>query len=415
MSIRALVAPAVAGLITLLFVSAALAGPLTYAAAVVLAEGGAPSLEASTLQLRAAQAARRGAGQLPDPKLSFGVDNFPVSGPNGGLYGADFMTMTRLGVIQDVPNAARRRAETAQASAAIGVAEADEATQRRQVRTGAARAWIDLAFAERKLAALERLVGGLNDLWEGQPAAVASGASRPAAGLAPTRLKAQFADRRSDLVADIAKARAELTRWTGDPAPTISGPLPDLPIDPARLRTQLNDDPRLASLRAAARRADAGVSGARAAERPDWSFSASYARRDPMFGDMVSVGGTVSLPLFKSSRQEPAIAAKAAEAGRALMLVEDARRQLIAALDADLAEHRARMEKLAQSRDVLVPTAEQTAHLEISSYAAARADYGALVETFTALADAKLDEIERQAGVARLGASILMTYGKPDK
>jgi cobalt-zinc-cadmium efflux system outer membrane protein len=402
-------------LAAVMFASGAQAAPLTYDAALSMAESNAPSLEASALQLRAAQAARRGAGQLPDPKLSFGIDNFPVSGPNAGRYGADFMTMTRVGVMQDFPNAARRRAEKAQASAEIGVAEADEAAQRRQVRTAAARAWIDLAFAERKLATLDQLVEGLKGLWEGQPAAVASGGSRPAAGLAPTRLKAQFADRRSDLVADIAKARAELARWTGDPAPTIAGPLPELPIDAAQLRARLDDDPRLASLRADARRADAAVAGAKAAERPDWSFSASYARRDPMFGDMVSIGGTVSLPLFKSSRQEPAIAARAAEAGRARALVEDARRQLVAALDADLAEHRARVEKLTQSRDVLVPTAEQTAHLEVSSYAAARADYSALVETFTALADAKLDEIERQAGVVRLSASILMTYGNSDQ
>ncbi|MFT4936484.1 MAG: cobalt-zinc-cadmium efflux system outer membrane protein, partial [Pseudoalteromonas distincta] len=395
--------------------TAAQAAPLTYPAAVTMAEGSAPSLEASALQLRAAQAARHGAGRLPDPKLSFGVDNFPVSGPNGGRYSADFMTMTRLGVMQDVPNAARRRAEKAQASAEMGIAEADEAAQRRQVRTATARAWIDLAFAERKLATLDQLVEGLKALWEGQPAAVASGGSRPGAGLAPTRLKAQFADRRSELVADVAKARAELARWTGDPAPTIAGPLPDLTIDAAQLRAQLDDDPRLASLRAAARRADAASSGAKAAEWPDWSFSASYARRDPMFGDMVSLGGTVSLPLFKGSRQEPAIAARAAEAARARVLVEDARRQLVAALDADLAEHRARVEKLAQSREVLVPTAEQTAHLEVSSYAATRADYSTLVETFTALADAKLDEIERQAGVARLSASILMTYGNSDK
>ena len=395
----------------MLFADAAHAAPLTYAAAVDLAEHSTPTLEASALQVSAAQAARRGAGHLPDPKLSFGVDNFPVSGPNAGRYGADFMTMTRVGVMQDIPNSARRRTEKAQASAQIGVAEAEAAVQLRQVRASAAEAWINLAFSERRLATLDQFVATLDGLWKGQPSSVMSGSARPAVGLAPVRLRALFADRRSDLVAEVSKARAELARWTGDPSPSTSGAVPGLPVDAACLRAQLDDDPRLASLRAAALMADAGVTGAKAAERPDWSFSAAYARRDPMFGDMVSIGGTVSLPLFKSTRQQPIIAARAAEAGRARALIEDGRRQLVAALDADLAEHQARQEKLLRAREVLVPTAEQTVHLEVSSYAAGRADYSDLVNTFTDLADAKLDEVEREAAVAQQSALILMTYG----
>src|SRR3546814_7191835 len=56
---------------------------------------------------------------------SVGVENYPISGPNAGRFGADFMTMTKVGVMQEVPNAARRRAEVASASAEIGLAEAE--------------------------------------------------------------------------------------------------------------------------------------------------------------------------------------------------------------------------------------------------------------------------------------------------
>src|SRR5437868_6709466 len=100
--------------------------------------------------------------------------------------------------MQDVPNAARRRAEVAGAEAEIGVAEAQALVEARNVRVATALAWIDLAYAERRLAALDELVGGLKGLWSAQPASLASGASRPAAALEPKRLQAVFEDRRSE-------------------------------------------------------------------------------------------------------------------------------------------------------------------------------------------------------------------------
>lgn len=394
-----------------LLASTAQAEPLTYAAALQRAERTAPTLQASMLQAEAAKTAEGAAGQLPDPKLTFGIDNFPISGPNAGRFGADDMTMARIGIMQEVPNPGRRRAAAASARAETAMALADTDLQLRKLRASVALAWIDLAYAERRLAELDRLVDGLKELWEGQPASVASGSVRLAVGLEPTRLKAEFADRRSELVAEVAKARAELTRWTGDPDPTTAGPAPHLQLSPSALRAEVASHPALTVLAASTRRAEAEVAGARAAKRPDWAFEVMYGRRDPMFGDMVSVGATVSLPLFAKSRQDPLIAARAAQASRARLLEEEMRRELTAALEGALAEHVARHEQWTRAKEVLVPTAEQKAHLEIASYAAARADYADLVEAFTGLADAKLDTLLREAMVARDAARILLTYG----
>lgn len=115
-------------------------------------------------------------------------------------------------------------------------------------------------------------MGGLKDLWAAQPASVASGASRPAAGLEPKRLQAVFADRRSELVAAVVKARAELSRWTGDPAPTASDEAPRFDIDAAVLRAALKRHSSLLTGEAAERRAEAAVAAAGAAKRsrPPW-------------------------------------------------------------------------------------------------------------------------------------------------
>jgi outer membrane protein TolC len=394
-----------------LFASAASAERMTYAGALAAAESAAPSLQASQLKVDAARAATRAAGRLPDPKLRVGVDNYPVSGPNAGRFGAEEMTMTTLGVMQDLPNGARRRAEVAGATAEIGVAQAEAAQARRDVRVATALAWVDLAYAERRLAALDQLVGGLKELWAGQPAAVAAGASRPAVGLEPRRLQAVFADKRSELAAAAARARAELTRWTGDPAPSTAGEPPSHDPDGAALRAAIEQHPTLLTAEAAERKAAAAVAGARAAKRPDWSVEVAYGRRDPMFGDMISAGVTVSLPIFAGRRQEPVIAARVADRNRARLEREDRRRALLAALDADLADHVMHHDQWRRSVDVLVPAAEQRAHLEVQSYAAGRAGFDDVRAALTDLADVKLDALAREAAVARDGARITLTYG----
>lgn len=398
-------------LILVLLAGVARGEPLTYAGALDVAGRSAPSLQASALKVDAARAASRAAGRLPDPKLSVGIQDFPVSGPNAGSFTRDDFTMAKVGVMQDVPNGARRRAEVSAATAEIAVAQAEATVEQRIVRVATALAWIDLAYAERRLATLDQLVGGLKDLWAAQPASVASGASRPAVGLEPKRLQAVFADQRSELVAAVAKARAELSRWTGDPSPSTSGEAPHYEIDPAALHAGLERHPTLLTAEAAERRATADVDAARAGTRPDWSFDVSYGRRDPVFGDLFSAGVTMSLPLFKGTRQEPVIAARVADRNRVRIEREDRRRMLVASLDGDIADHVMHHDQWRRAVEVLVPTAEQRAHLELSSYAAGRAAFDDVRMALTDLADTKLGALEREAAVARDGARIILTYG----
>ena len=395
--------------------SSAKAEPLSFSQALDLAAAHAPSLRASALQVDAARAASRAAGALPDPRLSLGVDNFPVSGPVAGRFGPDSMTMARVGASQEVPNPARRRAQVAGAGAQIGVAEAQARVEARKVRLATALAWIDLAYAERRLAALDQLVGGLKGLWEGQPASIAAGSARPASALGPVQMRARFEDMRSELVAGVAKARADLSRWTADPAPAAVGEAAAFEVDEFALRAGLDRTPALAAFQPAQRLADAGIASAQAAKRSDWSWEASYGRRDPMFGDMVSAGVSVSLPLFSSSRQDPIIAAREIDANRVRAEREDARRALVAALEADLADHLMHHAQWGRAVAVLVPAAEQRAHLETASYAAGRADFSDLMDALTGLADARLTALEREAMVARDGARIVLTYGSDDQ
>ena len=76
-----------------------------------------------------------------------------------------------------------------------------------------------------------------------------------------------------------------------------------------------------------------------------------------------------------------------------------------------IADHVMHHDQWRRAVEVLAPTAEQRAHLELSSYAAGRASFDDVRMALTDLADAKLGALEREAMVARDGARIILIYG----
>ena len=134
-----------------------------------------------------------------------------------------------------------------------------------------------------------------------------------------------------------------------------------------------------------------------------------------MFGDMVSAEVTISLPLFSQTRQDPIIAARASDATRVRVEREVARRKLLAELEAGLADHTLRQDRRARARDVLVPLAQRRADFETASYGAGTAGLSAVLDAFTALVDAKLDALDREAEVARDAVRLNITYGSDDQ
>ena len=392
--------------------STALADPLTYAEALTRAAANAPSLKARAASTDAARSSAIAADRLPDPTLDFGVSGFPVSGPNAGSFTRDDFTTATIGFSQQFPNLAKRHARAERATADIGIAEAGELVEGRNVRLETALAWIDLYYGERRLTQLDLLTASLDDLQKTVTARLASGSARPSQTLEPEQLRAAVADRRAEMVAVIAQARARLARYTGDPNPEVSGDPPMLDVDPVALRAGIDGLPALRAQDARIAGADADVRLARADKRPDWRIGASYGRRDPRFGDMASVGVSIDLPLFAGKRQNPKIDASASMARGSRFDREALRRELLAALDADLADHIMHHERWSNARDTLVPLAKRRAELDRDSYAAGKLDLGTALLSTLALAEAEVETLNREADVARDAVRITVTYGR---
>jgi outer membrane protein, heavy metal efflux system len=391
--------------------SAAQAAPLTFDAALRLADTTAPSLLGRSADVAAARSTAIAAGRLPDPKLATGLGNFPISGPPAGTFDRDSMTMATVGVSQDMPSNAKRRASRERAAADIEAAEASARVEARAVRLAASLAWIDLFYANKRLAALGEVERALTPLRASAPSQIATGSARPALALEPDQLSAALGDRRAELVAAVGRARAELVRWTGEVDADVTGPPPNFQVDPASLRAGLERLPTLRAYDAAGRQADADTLAAKAEKQPDWSWDLTYQHRDPMYGDMVSVGASVSLPLFADKRQDPMIAARASSAARVRYEREAARRALSATLEADLADHAMHHDRLMRARTTLEPLAARRAELETASYAAGTAGLADVLGALVALAEAKINILDREADVERDAVRIVQTYG----
>jgi outer membrane protein, heavy metal efflux system len=72
-------------------------------------------------------------------------------------------------------------------------------------------------------------------------------------------------------------------------------------------------------------------------------------------------------------------------------------------------------DRLHRALDTLVPLAKRRADLETASYAAGTASLSDVLQAFLALAEVRIDLVDRQADVARDGARIILTYGSDDQ
>ena len=91
------------------------AEPMTLDTALDRAASEAPELQGREAGIDAAQSAAIAADRLPDPKLNIVLQDFPVTGPDAGRFNRDDFTMQVIGVSQDFPNPAKRRARATRA------------------------------------------------------------------------------------------------------------------------------------------------------------------------------------------------------------------------------------------------------------------------------------------------------------
>ena len=365
------------------------------------------------------EAAREMAGplaELPDPQLFFGVENVPTGGSDRWSLTRDSMTMTRVGLMQAFPRAAKRelRAERARRDAARGEVAAEAASL--AVARDTAIAWLARHYTRR----VERTVAAQITEAELQ-LTVAEAAFRGGRGGSGEALAARAAIlelRNRALEAELAseRARLALVRYLGEGA--AERPLADLP-DIATLpwATQalvdVSAQPEVRLVEAQAAVLDTESELARAARVPDWSAELSYGIRGSDYSNMLSLMVRVDLPWSPGTRQDREYAAKLKERDAAREMREDARRMRESEVRQMLAEWTSARAQAARIRDEMVPLARARTEAALAAYRGGATSLAAVLDSRRAELDAELALIAVEQAAARAWAWLANTVYSP--
>lgn len=278
------------------------------------------------------------AGQLPDPVLRLGIDNLPVDGADRFTLGRDFMTMRRVGIMQEFTRSEKRqlRAQIYQDEAEKNLAE--KSVSIAAIQRDTALAWIDRYYAEATTTVIGEQISAVKLEITATESAYKAGKSTQADVFAAHSALALLQDQMSEAQRRVRTATGDLARWVGDDAlkPLLGKPeLQSTQLDTAALNSTLAHHPRISLLTKQAQIAETEAKLAEANKQADWSVEVSYAHRGSDFADMISAGVSIPLQWDQNQRQNRELAAK-------LAMVE----QINAERDEMLREHTAAIKNL---------------------------------------------------------------------
>lgn len=366
-------------------------------------------------QAAAAQAARemaRAAAQRPDPTLTFGVNNLPVSGSDGFSVTRDFMTMRSVGVMQEFTRSAKLGARAARFEREADSADAAGALALADLRRDTALAWLEGYFQQRQRELLRALRTEAALQVDAADAAYRGGRSTLGDGFAARAALALIDDRLLQAEQQIAVAATRLARWVGALAELPLGELPAtaprwavLRIDPEAIDTTLANHPGLAVTARQEARARAEVELAQRNRQADWSVALMFSQRGPGYSNMVSLNVSVPLQLDRSQRQDRELSAKLALAEQLREQQEEATREQVAQIRSDWQAWHGDRSRLALYDTTLLPLAAQRTAAATAAY---RGGNGAL----SAVLDARRSEIETRIERLRLEGALASRWAQ---
>lgn len=349
---------------------------LTLADAQRLAAERSRQLAAQDSAVLAAREMAVAAGQLPDPTLKIGVDNLPVDGPDRFSVTRDFMTMRRIGVMQEFTRAEKRqlRAERFERKAERSLAEKSASLAMLQRDT--ALAWLDRHYAEAMASVIAEQIKAARLEIEAAESAYRGGRGNQADILAARSSVVSLEDRASQIGRRIRTAQTALTRWIGEAAELPLAGKPDIDaigLNPRELETELSRHPRIAAL---TKQIDIAATEARLAQankKSDWSVELMYSQRGSAFSNMVFVGVSVPLQWDQKNRQQREVAAKLAMTVQAEAQRDEALRAHIGEIRAQIEEWENSRERRARHERELLPLARKRTQAVLAAYRGGKA------------------------------------------
>jgi outer membrane protein TolC len=349
------------------------------------------------------------ATQLPDPVLKLGIDNLPVNGPDRFSVTRDFMTMRRIGVMQELTRGQKRelRGQRFEREAEKSLADKDATLATVQRET--ALAWLERYYAEAMARVLAEQTSQARLEVQAAEAAYRGARAGQADVFAAHSTLAALEDRLSEFARRVAVAKANLGRWVGEAAetPLASAPAMDsIPLDVNALETHLTGHPEIVAMTKQAEVAAAEARVAQAARKPDWTVEVAYQQRGPDFSNMVSLGVSVPLPWDRANRQDREVASKLAMAEQIRAQRDEMLRAHVGEVRAMVIEWQNGRERLGRYERDLLPLARERARAALAGYQGGKTSIGDLLGARRNEAEVRMQGVQLEMDTARLWAKL---------
>ncbi len=393
-----------AALAAFLLPSCAGSAPLSLESALDLAVQRSESARSGRASQLSALETAHAAGRLPDPTLTVGVDNLPVTGADRLSTSRDSMTMKRVGISQEWLSRAKRAARTAAADASVMREGVQVQAAIADTRLQAALAYLDAFYASEMLKLTMLMEHHAHEELEAARGRFSSATSASQEVLALTGARGTAEDESAQIRQEQSTALVNLERWVGVKSDGLLPPA-DLPTpsEESYVTTHPSVLALSRSLELAKRQADVTAS-----ERsPNWTWGLSYGQRTG-YSDMVSFGVSIPIPLSASERQDRDTAAKLALADKAEADLAEATRAATAEYRALMSDAQRLQERIARYQTGVVVPATQRIAVATAAYASNQSTLLTLFEARHAEVDAqrKLLSFRRDLAKAKMQLSL---------
>jgi len=349
------------------------------------------------------------AGQLPDPTLTVGINNLPVTSSERFSLTDDFMTMRSVGVMQEFTHADKRMARAARFEREAEGAQATRGLALANLERDTAMAWLDRYYQEeiRALLSLQRdearlQIDAADAAWRGNRGAQVD-------VIAARATVAMIDDRIAQSDRQVLTARTMLARWIGPAAADPLDALPTIdsvPLQFASLDAQLVHHPAIAVLTKQEEIASAEVDIARTNKQADWSLALMYSQRGPSYSNMVSVNVSIPLQWDQRNRQDRDLAAKLALVDKTSAQRDEVLRAHTAEVEVMMQEWQSNRERLTRYGDTLIPFATQRTQAALTNYRGGGGTLGVVLDARRNEIDTRIERVKLALETARLWAQL---------
>ncbi|TNF95146.1 MAG: hypothetical protein EP297_11660 [Gammaproteobacteria bacterium] len=354
-------------------------------------------------------------GQLPDPKLKFGLMNFPTDTFHRRQ---EPMTQVQLGVQQMFPPGNTLEHKSKRTSYMGNVQQAKALVQELKIRREVRKAWLETWYwveADKVVRKSQDLFNQLVNITRSRY--TVGGQNQQDVIRAELELE-MLGDKQTNINAMEEKNRAELARWIGSDrsADSLGSELPVLTqiSEYKKLLDGLKDHPVMHAENAQVQASQQAVAIARDAYKPKWMLDMTYGARegDNMDGseraDFASAMVMVDMPLFVDKRQDRNLAASQHRASAAKLARDTRYKDLERMLSKTHAEWVRLDERVKRYEKSLLPQARANAEASLNAYQSDRGDFTMLmraritVNTRLQAMRLKVDYAKSQAGLLYL-------------